>query len=141
MSLFEPVVRGSMNDFEREFALFIEDKKDRMYWWYRNKPKDGYHLIGWQRNRFYPDFIFTAPSNKPDAFQKVFVVETKGAQLARTEDTEYKRELVKECNDYFGKLKAPWGSMDEKTYSALKKAQFELVTQSDWKSEVNKLFA
>jgi type III restriction enzyme len=141
LSLFEPIVRGSMNDFEREFAHFLEDKEDRTYWWYRNTPKDGYRLIGWRKGKFYPDFIFTTSNDKPDEFQKIFVVETKGAQLARTEDTEYKRELVEIYNDFFSKVKAPWGAMEEKMFEAPKKVQFELVTQSDWRSEVNKLFS
>lgn len=141
LSLFQPIVRGSLNDFEKEFAHFIEDKDDRMYWWYRNKPKNGYRLVGWRRGKFYPDFIFTLQNTEPDAFQKIFVVETKGAQLARTEDTGYKRELVEIYNDYFSKLKDPWTAQTEGFPKAPKKVQFELVTQSDWKSEVNRLFS
>lgn len=141
MSLFEPVVKGSMNDFEKDFAHFLEEKADRTYWWYRNKPKSGYHLVGWRKGRFYPDFIFTVQSKQPDRFQKVFVVETKGAHLGQTQDTQYKRELVKEYNEFFGKIKEPWGAMEEKNFAAPKTVQFELVTQGEWKSEVNKLFA
>ena len=140
MSLFEPVVKGSMNDFEKDFAHFLEEKADRTYWWYRNKPKDGYHLVGWRKGRFYPDFIFTTQSKRPDCFQKVFVVETKGAHLGQTQDTQYKRELVKEYNEFFSKIKEPWGAMPQKSFAAPKKVQFELVTQGEWKSEVNKLF-
>lgn len=138
-SLFEPVVKGSMNDFEREFAHFVEDKGERTYWWYRNKPKDGFHLVGWRRGKFYPDFIFTTSSDKPDEFQKVFVVETKGAQLARTEDTEYKRQLVEMYNIFVDKLKQPWGQVEGLPRTP-KKVQFELVSQSEWQSEVNKMF-
>jgi len=140
MSLFEPIVIGSVNDFEKEFAHFLEEKSDRTYWWYRNKPKNGYCLVGWRKGRFYPDFIFTVQSKQPDRFQKVYVVETKGVHLGQTQDTKYKRELVKEYNAFFGKIKEPWGAMDAKAFDAPKKVQFELVTQSDWKSEVNKLF-
>lgn len=138
MSLFEPTVKGTMNDFEKEFAHFIEEKKDRTYWWYRNKPKNGYHLVGWRKGRFYPDFIFTVQGNKSDTFQKIFVLETKGAHLGLTQDTQYKRELVKEYNEFFDKIKEPWGTTTK--YPTPKKVQFELVTQGEWKSEVNKLF-
>jgi len=141
MSLFEPIAKGSVNDFEKDFAHFIEEKTERLYWWYRNKPKNGYHLVGWRKGRFYPDFIFTMQDKKPDRFLKVYVVETKGVHLGQTQDTKYKRELVKEYNEFFGKIREPWGAMKEKTFAAPKKVQFELVTQSDWKSEVNRLFA
>ena len=89
----------------------------------------------------YPDFIFTTQEKRPDRFQKVFVVETKGAHLGQTQDTQYKRELVKEYNEFFGKIKEPWGAIKEKVFTPPKKVHFELVTQGEWQSEVNKLFA
>ncbi|MEX0650180.1 MAG: DEAD/DEAH box helicase family protein [Candidatus Andersenbacteria bacterium] len=139
-SLFEPIVKGSMNDFEAEFAHYLEDKKDRTYWWYRNKPKKGYKLIGWRRGKFFPDFIFTTSNENPDEFQKVYVVETKGVQLARTEDTAYKRQLIEIYNAFVDKIKQPWGQV-EGLPKTPKKVQFELITQSEWQSEVNRMFS
>lgn len=142
MSLFQPIVKGSMNEFEKNFAHYLEDTgEDRTYWWYRNKPKSGYSLVGWRKGKFYPDFIFTTSSEHPDEFQKVFVIETKGAQLARTEDTEYKRQLVEVYNAFIDKVKQPWGGQVSTLPKMPKKVRFELVTQSEWQSEVNKMFS
>ncbi|MDE0690665.1 MAG: hypothetical protein OXI55_00305 [Gammaproteobacteria bacterium] len=47
-------------------------------------------MQGWKRGRICADFVFTLSADEPnsqDAFHRVFVMETKGVHLKRTEDT------------------------------------------------------
>ncbi|MEK6855775.1 MAG: DEAD/DEAH box helicase family protein [Nanoarchaeota archaeon] len=58
--------------------------------WIRNREKkDPFYLQGWQRNKFYPDFI--AVTNKGN----ILALEWKGEHLQDNSDTEYKVAVAK----------------------------------------------
>jgi type III restriction enzyme len=58
--------------------------------WIRNKEKrDPFYLQGWQRNKFYPDFIAVTHNGN------LVALEWKGEHLLTNEDTKYKEELGK----------------------------------------------
>lgn len=97
---------GKLNSEERELALKI-DQLDNIEWWYRNTEKKDFYIQGWQRDKFYPDFILKTKSGK------YLIVEYKGENLLTNEDTKYKIELGQK-----------WGSLAGKNY------EFHLVNEN-----------
>lgn len=91
LSLFDIELEDDYNDLEREVAWYLEDQT-QLYFWWRNIPRTGYSLQGWQKNRIFPDFVFSTDNDDNDNF-KVFVVETKGIHLKNNDDTKYKEAI------------------------------------------------
>ena len=77
---------GKLNSEELDLAQKI-DQLGNIEWWYRNTEKKDFYIQGWQRDKFYPDFILKTKSGK------YLVVEYKGANLLTNEDTQYKNEI------------------------------------------------
>ena len=99
-SLFERTSEDEMNRLEASVATYL-DRQEHLFFWYRNRPRKDYFVQGWKRGRIYADFIFTLKADEPnthDAFHQVFVMETKGLHLKRTEDTDYKRAVFHLCS-------------------------------------------
>src|SRR5204862_5443013 len=79
------------------------DTQERLFFWYRNRTRQGYYVQGWKPHRIFADFIFTLKPDEPDdqdPFHRVFVTETKGLHLAQNLDTTYKRTVFDVCNNY-----------------------------------------
>ncbi len=134
-SLFDYVCRDDFDsDLERQIACYLDDQ-DKLFFWYRNVPKQDYGVQGWRKHRVFADFIFTDKSNG-NGFNKVFVVETKGIHLKGSEDTEYKRNLFNLCND----------RAKETTLTDLgiklpaKDISFLVVDELEWQTRFNALF-
>ncbi len=77
---------GKLNSEELDLAQKI-DQLENIEWWYRNTEKKDFYIQGWQRDKFYPDFILKTLSGK------YIVVEYKGENLLTNEDTLYKNEI------------------------------------------------
>src|SRR6266404_5287062 len=73
MNLFDPVPDDALNSLEREGASFL-DEQSQLYFWYRNIPRRGYYVQGWQKSRIYADFVFTTHDGDRSDFRKVFVL-------------------------------------------------------------------
>lgn len=86
---------GVLNSEESDLAIKIDQSKDIISWWYRNPEKkaEAIYLQGWQRNKFYPDFIVKTKSGK------YLLVEYKGENLLTNEDTTYKINLGKKWEE------------------------------------------
>lgn len=69
--------------------------------------KKDFYIQGWQRDKFYPDFIVKTKSGK------YLIVEYKGENLLTNEDTKYKIELGQK-----------WASLAGKNY------EFHLVNEN-----------
>ncbi|HIH31198.1 TPA: DEAD/DEAH box helicase family protein [Candidatus Woesearchaeota archaeon] len=83
-----------IDKLNKEEQRFIErldlDALTNIKFWIRNREKkDPFYLLGWQRNKFYPDFI--AVTNKGN----ILVLEWKGEDRISNEDTEYKEKIGK----------------------------------------------
>ncbi|TAH35372.1 MAG: restriction endonuclease subunit R [Alphaproteobacteria bacterium] len=133
-SLFDAVIEDDFNQDEKEFVWFLEEQQS-LFWWYRNVPRQGYALQGWQKGRIYPDFIFTVEEDsQPDG--KVYVVEYKGVHLKGNEDTSYKQAVFEICND---------AAMKEIDFKTLDKAfknraiQFEVAYGDEWQQKFRQL--
>ena len=82
-----------VDKLNKEENLFVErldlDSLPNIKFWIRNKEKkDPFYLQGWQRNKFYPDFV--ALTNKG----VTLALEWKGEHLMSNEDTEYKEAIA-----------------------------------------------
>jgi type III restriction enzyme len=136
LSLFDPVMEDGLNSVEKEVACFLDEQSNLMCW-YRNVPRQDYFLQGWQRNKIYPDFIFTKNGENNDTDNaKVYVVETKGVHL-KNEDTDYKRAVFEICNN-----KAFDNQIDFATLGRTFKkrdTRFEVVFGDEWQTRLNKM--
>ncbi len=98
-SLFEPAITALVdNGFESDFACYL-DSQSALRWWHRNVAKSQYGLQGWKRHKVYPDFVFV----RIDAAggSRMVVMETKGAHLAGSADTNYKKSLLQKLTVAF----------------------------------------
>ena len=94
-SLFQKMPARRFNDLERSFAMHM-DGHAAVQWWHRFVARRSeYSLQGWKRNRVYPDFVVCGGAGE----KRMYVLETKGMQLAGSQDTEYKRELMEKLTE------------------------------------------
>lgn len=131
-SVFTPVFEDDFNREETEFACYL-DEKQALRWWHRNVAKAGqYALQGWRRNKVYPDFLFAM--TVADGAEKIFVIETKGDQLAGNLDTEYKRKLLNLMAENYRQGRATGaGNLEIQTWEE-KIVTCELVLMSECKT-------
>ncbi|KKS90313.1 MAG: hypothetical protein UV63_C0002G0001, partial [Microgenomates group bacterium GW2011_GWC1_43_11] len=134
-SLFDFVPQEELNDDERDVAWYLEDQ-ERMFFWYRNRARNDYAVQGWRKQKIYPDFIFTTNDRDKTAFNKVYVVETKGIHL-KNEDTAYKESVFDLCNRL----------SEEKNISELgfkytdTPIRFNVVFSDEWKRKLNEILS
>lgn len=134
-SLFDYVPVEDLNEMETQVAWYLDDQ-DKLFFWYRNIPKQDYGVQGWRKSRVFADFIFTDKSNG-NGFNRVFVVETKGLHIKDSDDTKYKKRLFELCNE----------RSKETTVTELglkmhaEKVSFAIVDESEWESQFNALFS
>ena len=98
---------GILNSEEAKLALKV-DSLDNILWWYRSpeKKEEAIYLQGWNKNKFYPDFIIKTKKGN------YILTEYKGEHLVTNDDTEYKKELGEK-----------WAEIAPKNYS------FQLVSK------------
>ena len=66
--------------------------------------KEDYYLLGWRRQKIYPDFV--AMEDSSDDNSQPLIFETKGEHL-RNEDTEYKHRVFQILAAAFNDKNAP----------------------------------
>ncbi len=138
MNLFADVLEEDMNDLENMVASYMEDQEE-LFFWYRNAPRKDYRVQGWKRERIYADFIFTlsdAGKAKKEPYDRVYVVETKGAHL-KNEDTDYKRSVFSRCTELA--KERDWAHLAPEMRS--KRMRFEVVAEEEWQSRLNDMLA
>ena len=83
---------GKVEKLNKEELQFIEridlDALSNIEFWIRNREKiDPFYILGWKKNKFYPDFVaYTKKGN-------IVALEWKGGDRVSNEDTEYKVEI------------------------------------------------
>mgnify|MGYP001598492284 CR=1 FL=1 len=128
LNLYEDVEIAAMNSLEHEVARIIEQSPN-VIWWARNKTQKGWYSIqGWQKNKIRPDFVI-ARKNDKDELEFVYVVESKGEQLAGNDDTKYKSSV-------FDRMTGMKGSIEQMkvkttTVKLNENFEFELVPQGE----------
>ena len=134
-NLFDITTEDDLNQLENKVATYL-DQQARLFFWYRNRARKDYYVQGWKPRRIYADFIVTLQENEPaaeDDFNQVFVVETKGVHLKKSEDTEYKRSVFDICSEYA--RKADWAEFVPAMRS--KSMQFTVVDEDEWEQRLN----
>lgn len=104
-----------MNKEELIVAQAI-DNLGNIGWWLKNPEMSGFYLQGWEKDKFYPDFIAKTKN------RKYIVVEYKGVHLVGDEDSTYKKELGKH-----------WESLGEGTH------QFFWIEQKNRDQTINEI--
>ena len=136
--LLERTVEDDLNKLEHKVATYL-DQQERLFFWYRNRPRKDYFLQGWKPGRIYADFIATLRSDEPhvgDAFHQVFVIETKGLHLKQAADTAYKRSVFDICSEHA--RKTGWAEF----VPAMSQIgiRFEIVDEEEWERRLNAMF-
>jgi type III restriction enzyme len=134
-SMFEYIDRQEFNDLERAVGLYL----DQQYWvlaWYKNIIHGGYYIQGWD-HRVFSDFIVLGHDlsdvlGDVQKISKVYVLETKGLHL-KNEDTDYKRELFRLCNELSSPK--PWDAIKEDFSNH--NVQFQVVFEDEWERVLN----
>ena len=131
-SLFEIVPEESINELEKSVALCL-DEQAQLLWWYRNMSRHDYFIQGWRKNKIYPDFIFTDKSEKNENdYDTIYVVETKGEQLAGNLDPEYKENVFNYCNQLG--VQKEWRELNAEFGD--KKFEFHVVYGDEWRNRI-----
>ncbi len=86
---------GKMNKEELDFAGRI-NVLENVHWWFRNPEMSGFCIQGWEKHKFYPDFIIKTKS------ENYIVLEYKGEHLATGEDSDYKKAIGAEWENLSG---------------------------------------
>ncbi|WP_026962301.1 DEAD/DEAH box helicase [Alicyclobacillus herbarius] len=140
LSLFDdPVPEEWFNEtLEAPVALCL-DKQEKLLFWYRNLVgRDYYYVQGWRKNRVWPDFVATKRSESDtEEYDTIYVLETKGDQLAGNLDTNYKRRLFDVCNELAKKMS--WSELGLEFPE--RKVQFQVIQENEWQRVLNELFA
>jgi type III restriction enzyme len=135
MNLFDAVPADSLNSLEREVASFL-DEQSRLYFWYRNIPRRGHYVQGWQKSRIYADFIFTTNDGDKRDYRNVFVLETKGLHL-KNENTKYKQSVFALCNRHA--QRKSWNELVPAMRN--KEISYQVIFQDEWEKRLNDLLA
>jgi len=134
-SLFGQSFEEEFNESEKNVAIYL-DEQEKLLWWYRNISRQHYHIQGWRKNKIYPDFIAAEKTIEDDnAYNTVFVLETKGVQLKANDDTRYKENVFALCNELGAKK--PWKELfnDFPDHNF----EFQVVFEDEWKNKINLL--
>jgi type III restriction enzyme len=128
-NLYEDVDASSLNSLEHSVVAIIE-RSPNVLWWARNKARGRgwYSVQGWQRNKIWPDFVI-ARKNAQNELEFVYVVESKGEQLAGNEDTKYKSEVFDAINGMQGKIEKL--KLRTTTVKFNDRFEFELIPQKE----------
>ncbi|MCY4170970.1 MAG: DEAD/DEAH box helicase family protein [Bacteroidetes bacterium] len=135
LSLFEAIQVDQLNKLETKVATYV-DQQSQLFFWYRNRSQKDYYVQGWKPQKIYADFILTLKDNSPEdqaSFQEVFVVETKGIHLSKSDDTEYKRSIFDVCNQHAQKV--GWAKLAPKMQDIV--VRYSVIDENDWKAQLN----
>lgn len=120
----------TMNNLEKDIVEELKNQ-EKVLWWMRNKVDPSfYNIQAWRKNKIYPDFVI-AKQNDEGKLEFIYILESKGDQLAENLDTKYK-ELV------FQKMtETSKGSID--ILKRFSHYDFQLVPESETRSAIRKL--
>jgi type III restriction enzyme len=124
--LYDGVDTSSLDTLEKGVVRIIEESPN-VLWWARNKAEKGWYAVqGWRKGRIRPDFIIARKDSKGQ-LEFVYVVESKGEQLAGNADTEYKSNVFGKMNNMHGKVETI--SVKTTTTRLNDRFEFELIPQ------------
>ncbi len=121
----------TMNNLEKDIVEELK-QQDKVLWWMRNKVEPtAYKIQAWRKNKIYPDFVI-AKQNDEGKLELIYIVESKGDQLAENLDTKYKELVFQKMTEV---------STEKGFIKKFSQYDFQLVPQSETRSAIRKLFA
>ncbi len=118
LNLFDKVFEKQFDsDLEKNFAFHLE--RQPLQWWHRVQRE--YYVLGWRRERIYPDFVAFG-----DISLNIF--ETKGDHLRGNPDTKYKTEVFQLLEQRFNGLDSPVRVEEHKQ----RQGKFAIVYESEF---------
>lgn len=77
----------------------VLDRQQTILWWFRNRvTSTGYAVRGWKRPQIRPDFVAARRGTPDGPLELVYVIESKGEQLAGNADSIYKQAVFATLN-------------------------------------------
>lgn len=139
MSLFEEQPEQWFNPTLEAPVAVCLDSHEKLLFWYRNLQHHPYFYVqGWRKNRVWADFVATKKAaTDPEDYDMIYVLETKGDQLAGNLDTQFKERFFTLCNELARKVS--W--KDITNHFPERQIRFQVVQQDEWETVVNGLFA
>jgi len=120
----------TMNGLEKEIVKELNNQ-EKVLWWMRNKVEPGfYNIQAWRKNKIYPDFV-VAKKTDDGKLELVYILESKGDQLAENLDTKYKTLVFQKMTE------ASKNGVGVKKFSNY---DFKMVPQSETRSAIRELF-
>jgi hypothetical protein len=139
LSLYEPVPARGLNGLEKNVATKLDRQADRTFWWYRNwDTRHGFQIVGWQKRRFFPDFILTLQDRSGENFVEINLLEPTGGYLVHTQGKRYKRELAEKYSET--EVRPPWAGQEEMFAKRPKRVTVTLLNEGEWESKLNEVF-
>ncbi len=118
LNLFDKVFEKQFDSkLEKKFAFHLE--RQPLQWWHRVQRE--YYVLGWRRERIYPDFVAFG-----DISLNIF--ETKGDHLRGNPDTKYKTEVFQLLEQRFNGLDSPVRVEEHKQ----RQGKFAIVYESEF---------
>lgn len=121
----------TMNGLEKDIVEELK-KQDKVLWWMRNKVEpSSYKIQAWRKNRIYPDFII-AKQNEEGKLELIYIIESKGDQLAENLDTKYKELVFQRMTEA--------ARNENGVLRQFSNYDLRLIPQSETRSEIRRLF-
>lgn len=89
-NVFADVFESQLNSLETAVVRELDSRPETIWWW-RVPVKEEWSLVGWRRERIYPDLVVKAKLGISEA---LIVLETKGDHLIGSDDTTYKQAVI-----------------------------------------------
>lgn len=134
--LYERADPQTWNTLERRVADVL-DRQQAILWWFRNRvAATGYAIRGWQRPQIRPDFVAARRTTPGGPLELVYVIESKGEQLAGNADSAYKQAVFELLN-----ATVPVVTQTELGLAPLHaRVRFEWVEEGQEEAAVRRLF-
>jgi type III restriction enzyme len=122
----------TMNNLEKEIVEELK-QQEGVLWWMRNKVDPSFYKIqAWRKNKIYPDFVI-AKQNSEKKLELIYILESKGDQLAENLDTKYKELVFQKMTEVVSK-----NHLVSKQFSQY---DFKLIPQSEVRSAIRGFFS
>lgn len=95
--------------------------------------------MGWQKRRFFPDFILTIRDDSGENFIEINLLEPTGSHLAHTQGKRYKRELSEKYEQT--EVKPPWTGQEEMFATKPKRVTVVFLNEGEWESKLNEVLS
>ncbi len=144
-NVFADVFESQVNTLETAVIRELDVKKSTLWWW-RLPVGSELELVGWRKQRIYPDIVSLAMVGKN---HRLLFIESKGAHLAANPETMYKRTVLDLLQStYVAEVlpttvasKAPKkGKLNTSTTTTASECRAAVIDQITWQTDLAAMF-